>query len=125
MRPPRRTSWEALRLPIARIPAHLTVVTLVTIGLLTLPTIAFTSPPDPPRVQGIYGDADYDDVVGLIASAAADVGPPVVTRPRPSPRPTGNVAPAHAGPAPVLFLSQVPPRAPPFATASLLASNPS
>ena len=125
MRPPRRTSREALRLSIARSAAHLAGLVLVALGLLALPTIAFASPPDPPWVQGIYDDADYDDVVGLIASAAADVGPPLVTRLRPIPLPTGNVAPAHAGPAPVFFLSQVPPRAPPFATASPLAPNPS
>jgi len=37
-----------------------------------LPALAYASPPDPVWIQGIYDDADYDDVVGLITTASGD-----------------------------------------------------
>lgn len=52
------------------------------IAPLTLSTLAFASPPDPSWVQGIYDDADHDDVVVFLTSETAEVrvaptqGPP-------------------------------------------------
>jgi hypothetical protein len=36
-----------------------------------LPLLAHASPPDPIWLPGIYDDADYDDVIGLLTDAAA------------------------------------------------------
>jgi hypothetical protein len=45
-------------------------------GLLaSLSSLAYASPPDPSWIAGIYDDADFDDVVGLVTSATAAVGP--------------------------------------------------
>jgi hypothetical protein len=45
-------------------------------GLLAgLSSLAYASPPDPSWIAGIYDDADFDDVVGLVTSATAVVGP--------------------------------------------------
>lgn len=37
----------------------------------TLPLIAYASPTDPTWVPGIYDNADYDDVIGLLTNTAA------------------------------------------------------
>jgi len=37
----------------------------------TLPLLAYASPPDPTWLPGIYDNADYDDVIGLLADTAA------------------------------------------------------
>ena len=37
----------------------------MTSGLVTLP-LAYASPPDPTWIPGLYDNADYDDVVGLV-----------------------------------------------------------
>jgi hypothetical protein len=37
----------------------------------TLPLLAQASPPDPTWLPGIYDDADYDDVIGLLTDSAA------------------------------------------------------
>src|SRR5690348_14791046 len=34
--------------------------------LLVLVPLAYASPPDPTWIPGLYDDADYDDVVGLV-----------------------------------------------------------
>jgi hypothetical protein len=47
----------------------LVVVLLACCG--TLPLLAHASPPDPIWVPGIYDNADYDDVIGLLADTAA------------------------------------------------------
>ncbi len=39
-------------------------------SMLTLTPLAHASPPDPSWIHGIYDDADFDDVVGYITSAA-------------------------------------------------------
>ncbi len=45
--------------------------------LLTLPVLAYVSPPDPTWIAGLWDDADYDDVVILITSTSgiADANP--------------------------------------------------
>ena len=44
------------------------LVVLLLIAPVALPGLAHASPPDPTWIQGIYDDADGDDVVTLIAS---------------------------------------------------------
>jgi hypothetical protein len=62
---------------------------LVLVGVLVSVTpLAYTSPPDPSWIGGIYDDGDFDDVVVFIVSAAA-LGEPVVS--------------ANAGPAPLVI----------------------
>jgi hypothetical protein len=51
------------------------VVGLVLLVLPTLPSLAYASPPDPSWIPGLYDDADYDDVVVLVTSETASVGP--------------------------------------------------
>jgi hypothetical protein len=56
------------------------VLVAVTLVLLaTMSSFAYASPPDPSWVHGIYDDADFDDVVGLVMQAAAVVGPADLT----------------------------------------------
>jgi hypothetical protein len=45
----------------------------------TLPFLAHASPPDPIWTPGIYDDADYDDVIGLLTDTAAVCELPLVT----------------------------------------------
>lgn len=45
--------------------------------LLTLTPLAYADPPDPTWVLGFWDDDDFDDVVGLITSAAALLQIPV------------------------------------------------
>ena len=47
----------------------LVLVLLVCCG--TLPLLAHASPPDPIWLPGIYDNADYDDVIGLLTDTAA------------------------------------------------------
>ncbi len=59
-------------------------ITLSTSSLaIALTVLAYASPPDPVWVNGVYDDADYDDIVALIASGVALVEPaaPVGSRP--------------------------------------------
>ena len=56
--------------------------------LVSVTPLAYTSPPDPSWIGGIYDDGDFDDVVVFIVSAAA-LGEPVV--------------PANARPAPIVM----------------------
>jgi hypothetical protein len=87
--------------------ACLTLLLVALIGGLA--PVAYASPPDPSWVRGMYDDADFDDVVGLITGGAglvqallpADLRPdsillialvpsrnhPVVRRPLCSPQP--------------------------------------
>jgi len=44
-----------------------------------LPFLAHASPPDPIWTPGIYDDADYDDVIGLLTDTAAVCELPLVT----------------------------------------------
>ena len=63
---------------VASVVASASRMTLVaSIGLLgaLLPTLAYGSPPDPSWIQGIYDDADFDDVVILATSASGNVAP--------------------------------------------------
>lgn len=56
------------------------------VGLLgTLSSLAYASPPDPSWIPGIYDDVDFDDVVALVTSATAIVGPAAAIARQPIP----------------------------------------
>jgi len=61
-----RRSWWA-KLPLLLLAAL----------LFTLTPLAYVDPPDPTWVLGFWDDDDFDDVVGLITSAAALLQIPV------------------------------------------------
>ena len=44
-------------------------------ALTTLSGLSYASPPDPTWIPGIYDDADFDDVIALVDSISALVGP--------------------------------------------------
>ena len=52
---------------------------------LTLPPLAYASPPDPTWQLGFFDDDDFDEVVGYITSAAGLAEGPVVRCLRPVP----------------------------------------
>jgi hypothetical protein len=69
-----------LRLRLVVVAVLRDVLVAVTLVLLaTMSSFAYASPPDPSWVHGIYDDADFDDVVGLVMQAAAVVGPANLT----------------------------------------------
>jgi hypothetical protein len=47
------------------------LIVLISAILGSIPALAHASPPDPTWIPGIYDDADFDDVVGLVTSAKA------------------------------------------------------
>jgi hypothetical protein len=51
------------------------LIGLISVVFVSIPTLAHASPPDPTWIPGIYDDADFDDVVGLVTSAKALVEP--------------------------------------------------
>src|SRR5258705_10487621 len=55
----------------------LVLVLLASCG--TLPLLAHASPPDPTWLPGIYDNADYDDVIGLLTDTAAVCELPAAT----------------------------------------------
>ena len=63
----------------------LLLVALVVMAPAVLSALAYASPPDPSWIRGIYDDADYDDVVVLVTSAAGHVAPAVLAESLPTP----------------------------------------
>jgi hypothetical protein len=51
-----------------------------------LPALAYASPPDPAWIQGLYDDADYDDVVALATSGCGSTATGVAADCAPTPR---------------------------------------
>jgi hypothetical protein len=51
------------------------LILLLSAVLAVIASLADASPPDPSWIPGIYDDADFDDVVGLVTSAKALVEP--------------------------------------------------
>ena len=82
------------------------LVLLLLLGLSGLTPFAYATPPDPSWVRGIYDDADYDDVVVLITSAAAVATPVLVVD-------LGLTAQPVEGPAPTRPVASLQSRAPP------------
>lgn len=89
------------------------LVVLVLIVPPTLPALAYASPPDPSWVEGIYDDADSDDVVVLVTSGTGNVGPVVLTDLRPTAAPVGTLPQSTEKATLAFSTSAVRPRAPP------------
>ena len=53
-------------------------------SLLLLTTLAYASPPDPSWISGLYDDADFDSIIGLITSDAGVVEALGVSGPGPT-----------------------------------------
>ena len=86
---------------------------LVVIVTATLPALAYASPPDPSWIQGVYDDADYDDIVALAMAGTGNVTPVGLAHAQPTPPLIGTL-PASNENAPVTrSASAVHPRAPP------------
>ena len=96
---------------------------LLLVGVLVSVTpLAYTSPPDPSWIGGIYDGGDCDDVVVFIVSAAA-LGEPVVSaNARPAPIVMGCAPQASKMPIPRPAFSSNPVRAPPTSSPPVLTS---
>lgn len=92
---------------------RLLLVVLLGTGPTIQPVLAYASPPDTSWVPGVYDDADYDDVVALLASATGAIGGAAVGDGRPVPVLAGHPPQTTRGATPVDLLSQDPSRAPP------------
>src|SRR5262245_33666177 len=99
------------------LPLVLLVVVILSAPALLL-ALAYASPPDPSWIPGIYDEADYDDVVTLVTSAAAHVAPtgPAESGPTVSPAEPVPAFIENRAVAPSRFAS--PSRAPPAARGS-------
>ncbi len=53
--------------------AALAVVLVASLAVLA--TLAYASPPDPSWISGLYDDADFDNIIGLITSGAGVIEP--------------------------------------------------
>jgi hypothetical protein len=91
----------------------LALLLLLLVGGLTL--LAYASPPDPTWIRGIYDDADYDDVIVMITSAAAATAPVLLVDLRQTPPLLGPTPQLADGPVPTCSLSPLQSRAPPAA----------
>jgi hypothetical protein len=91
----------------------LALLLLLAIGGLT--PLAYASPPDPAWIRGIYDDADYDDVVDLVTSAAAATAPVLLVDLRQIPSLVGPAPQLADDPVPTYSLSSLQSRAPPAA----------
>ena len=88
-------------------------IALGVVVLATLPALAYASPPDPAWIQGIYDDADGDDIVALALSGTGHVPPAGLAHLQPIPPLIGTLPDAiEDAPAP-RSASAVQPRAPP------------
>src|SRR5215831_2981325 len=56
---------------------------LLLVALAIHPALAHASPPDPSWIPGIYDDADFDDVVLLVAAGYPAAAPAVIEAPAP------------------------------------------
>src|SRR5260370_17258932 len=89
------------------------VLPLLLMAISVITPLAFASPPDPSWVQGIYDDADFDDVVVFIASGAAVVEVFLQLDLRLVLPLAGHTAPPEPDAVPGLFRSSLQPRSPP------------
>ncbi len=92
-------SWPLIRLAVI-------------VALLTLTPVAYASPPDPSWISGLYDNADYDDVVILIAEHIGVIEPGVSAALSGGPA-IGRRQPATTDVSPRVPLSCGPGRAPP------------
>ena len=89
---------------------YLVLVLLAYCG--TLPIAAYASPPDPIWLPGIYDDADYDDVIGLLTDTTAIRELPLIAT-GPAPIDFWPVLGGVASVVPDAFLLGFRPRSPP------------
>ena len=83
---------------VAVLRGFLAVGTLVAVGALA--GLAYASPPDPVWIPGVYDDADFDDVVGLVELGAGLIVCADLTNARPVPPPTvPQLLPSEQAPA--------------------------
>jgi hypothetical protein len=76
----------------------LAMATLLFVG--SLAGLAYASSPDPSWIPGVYDDADFDDVIGLVELGAGLVVSVDPTDARPVPRPAvASVLPPEQAPA--------------------------
>ena len=85
------------------------------LALTALPGLAYARPPDSSWIPGFYDDADFDDVVMLVASTSATVGPAVLVDLQPilpvvGRAPSGRERVKHSRPT-SLDLARAPPAA--------------
>ena len=79
------SGWCRTRPGTARLQASRAgLVGLILLVLAALPSLAYASPPDPSWIPGLYDNADYDDVVVLVTSETASVGPGLLSDLRPT-----------------------------------------
>ena len=78
-----------------------------------LPALAYATPPDPSWINGMYDDADYDDVVVLVTSGTGNVGPTILADLPPIPPPAGGPPPSTEKATFTFSVAAVRPRAPP------------
>lgn len=86
---------------------------LVLLTLVGLTPLGYASPPDPSWVQGIYDDADYDDVVVMVTSAVAVNAPILLVDLSQTLPPVGLVSQFADDPVAAHPISPLQPRAPP------------
>ena len=92
------------------------VVALSVAAISAVTPLAYASPPDPSWVKGIYDDADFDDVVGLITTSGAGVVEPFLQADlRPVPPLVGDAPQPEPEAVCSLLGSSLQPRAPPAA----------
>jgi len=100
--------WAAVR-----VVSRVLLVALVLIVPATLPALAYATPPDPSWIDGIYDDADYDDVVVLVTSGTGNVGPAILADFQPIPPLVSDPPPSTEKAILTLSAAAVRPRAPP------------
>jgi hypothetical protein len=71
------------------------LIVLISAVLAAISSLAEASPPDPSWIPGIYDDADFDDVVGLVTTAKALGGPADAAALHLVPPATSPQAPQH------------------------------
>jgi hypothetical protein len=91
----------------------LAIVPVVLVAISAVTPLAYASPPDPSWINGIYDDADFDDVVVFITSGVGVVEPFLQLNPRLVPPFAGYTPQPEQDAVPALFRSSLQPRAPP------------
>ncbi len=89
------------------------VLPVLLVVIVTLTPLGYASPPDPSWIKGVYDDADYDDVVVIIASGSGAVEPFLQVDLGLGRQLAAYAPPLEEDPVPTLTLSSVQPRAPP------------
>src|SRR5262249_50288362 len=101
------------RLHVPR-PAGLSAMLLVLLMIAPV-TLAHASPPDPTWLAGVYDQADFDDVVGLLTSALEASGSATARAAGPCPAPARKLSLPEGAARFVPPAYSAPLRAPPLA----------